>query len=99
MKDTVAALGVTIIVVAFTFILALFYSREERNKELDFIRSDMNTYYFMIVNGEVYNTDDIKDIDLRMRSYNEGIVTFVLNDGTKVYAPIGSYTFTNSKEK
>lgn len=80
-----------IIIAVFIFSLIAIgaYSEHKSKKELT---EKIHSYNTITVNGEVFETSEIVDIDVKDNYYANNTVTFSMSDGTMVEAQEGSWT-------
>jgi hypothetical protein len=80
----------TVIIVIVCLICNSAEAKDE--KELS---NKIHSYKTITVNGEVFDTDNILDVDIHKRSYENDTVTFAMKDGTEVEVQIGNWTLKN----
>lgn len=87
----IAYLLTVVMIVVFAFV----YSSHDENKRISEITTKLNQYSSIVVNGEIYDTDNIVHVDIEPKSYAPDIIVLKFEDGTLVEIPEGNYTFKN----
>lgn len=80
---------IIIVALIFSIIAIGAYSEHKSERELN---EKIHSYSTISVNGEVFETSEIVDIDVKDNYYANNTVTFSMSDGTMIETQEGSWT-------